>query len=42
MDWKLELVPIHVTDVHRPKAFYAEKVGFNEDLVVNAANDQGG
>jgi len=39
MDWKLELVPIPVSDVDRAKAFYAEKVGFNVDLDVNAAND---
>ncbi len=32
MDWKLELVPIPVSDVDRAKAFYTEKVGFNEDL----------
>ena len=32
MDWKLEVVPIPVSDVDRAKAFYAEKVGFNEDL----------
>ena len=31
MDWKLELVPIPVSDVDRAKAFYAEKVGFNLD-----------
>jgi predicted enzyme related to lactoylglutathione lyase len=31
MDWKLELVPIPVTDVDRAKAFYTEKVGFNVD-----------
>src|SRR5215216_1759569 len=40
MDWKLELVPIPVSDVDRAKAFYAEKVGFNVDLDVNADNDQ--
>jgi hypothetical protein len=28
MDWKLEVVPIPVTDVDRAKAFYAEQVGF--------------
>lgn len=39
MDWKLELVPIPVSDVDRAKAFYAEKVGFNVDLDVNADND---
>ncbi len=31
MDWKLELVPIPVSDVDRAKAYYTEKVGFNED-----------
>ena len=35
MDWKLELVPIPVSDVDRAKAFYAEKVGFNVDLDVS-------
>jgi catechol 2,3-dioxygenase-like lactoylglutathione lyase family enzyme len=32
MDYKLELVPIPVTDVDRAKAFYSEKAGFNVDL----------
>lgn len=31
MDWKLELVPVPVTDVDRAKAFYVDKVGFNAD-----------
>jgi catechol 2,3-dioxygenase-like lactoylglutathione lyase family enzyme len=31
MDWKLELVAVPVSDVDRAKAFYTEKVGFNED-----------
>ena len=31
MDWKLELVPIPVSDVDRAKAFYSEKVGFHAD-----------
>jgi predicted enzyme related to lactoylglutathione lyase len=31
MDWKLELLPIPVTDVDRAKAFYTEKVGFSAD-----------
>jgi predicted enzyme related to lactoylglutathione lyase len=39
MDWKLELVPITVSDVDRAKAFYAEKVGFDVDLDVNADDD---
>jgi catechol 2,3-dioxygenase-like lactoylglutathione lyase family enzyme len=31
MDWKLELVPMPVTDVDRAKAFYVEQAGFNPD-----------
>jgi predicted enzyme related to lactoylglutathione lyase len=31
MDWKLELVPVAVSDVDRAKAFYTEKAGFNAD-----------
>jgi predicted enzyme related to lactoylglutathione lyase len=32
MDWKLEVVPIPVTDVDRAKRFYSEQVGFVVDL----------
>lgn len=28
MDWKLELVPVPVSDIDRAKHFYAEQVGF--------------
>jgi catechol 2,3-dioxygenase-like lactoylglutathione lyase family enzyme len=31
MDWKLELVPIPVTDVDRAKAFYVDRAGFIAD-----------
>jgi len=31
MDWKLELVPMPVTDVDRAKAFYVDQAGFNPD-----------
>lgn len=31
MDWKIELVPLPVTDVDRAKAFYVEQVGFHAD-----------
>jgi predicted enzyme related to lactoylglutathione lyase len=31
MDWKLELIPVPVTDVDRAKAFYSEQVGFTVD-----------
>ena len=37
MDYKLELVPLPVADVDRAKAFYAEKVGFVENLSTIAA-----
>ena len=39
MEWRLELVTVPVTDVDLAKAFYAEKVGFNVDLDVNADTD---
>jgi predicted enzyme related to lactoylglutathione lyase len=32
MDWKLEVVPIPVSDVERAKRFYSEQVGFVVDL----------
>ena len=32
MEWKLELVPIPVSNVDYAKAFYTEKIGFHEDL----------
>ncbi len=32
MDWKLEVVPVPVSDVERAKRFYADKVGFVVDL----------
>src|SRR5688500_20176489 len=31
MEWKLEVVPIPVSDVDRAKAFYTEQAGFNAD-----------
>ncbi|MDQ2769007.1 MAG: VOC family protein [Bacteroidota bacterium] len=31
MDFKLELIPVPVTDIDRAKAFYAEQVGFHLD-----------
>ena len=31
MNWKLELVPVPVTDVDRAKAFYVDQVGFVAD-----------
>jgi len=32
MDFRLELVPVPVSDVDRAKAFYADKAGFSVDL----------
>lgn len=32
MDWKLELVPVPVTDVDRAKTFYVDRVGFHLDV----------
>jgi catechol 2,3-dioxygenase-like lactoylglutathione lyase family enzyme len=31
VDWRLELIPVPVTDVDRAKAFYVEKAGFHLD-----------
>ncbi len=39
MDYRLELVPIPVSDVDRAKTFYAQKVGFNVDHDVNGSTD---
>ena len=32
MDWKLEVVPVPVSDVDRAKTFYADQLGFVVDL----------
>ena len=32
MDWKLEVVPVPVSDVDRAKRFYSEQLGFVVDL----------
>ena len=39
MDYRLELVPIPVSDVDRAKDFYTERVGFNEDLDHRAGDE---
>jgi catechol 2,3-dioxygenase-like lactoylglutathione lyase family enzyme len=31
VEWKLEVVSVHITDVDRAKDFYAGKMGFNLD-----------
>ena len=38
MDWKIEMIPVPVTDIDRAKDFYANKVGFPVD-VDHAAGD---
>ena len=35
MDYRLELIPLPVTDVDRAKAFYADRLGFKVDLDVS-------
>jgi predicted enzyme related to lactoylglutathione lyase len=32
MDWKIELIPVPVTDIERAKRFYSEQAGFVVDL----------
>lgn len=32
MDWKIEMIPVPVTDVDRAKVFYANKLGFPVDV----------
>jgi predicted enzyme related to lactoylglutathione lyase len=39
MDWKLDVVPVPVTDVDRAKAFYAEQVGFAVHLDTRIGDD---
>ncbi len=39
MEWKLELVPVPVSDVDRAKVFYTEKAGFNEDHDVRPTDE---
>jgi len=39
MDWKLEVVPIPVSDIDCAKAYYSEKVGFVIDLDIRI-NDE--
>ncbi len=39
MDFKLELIPVPVSDVDNAKAFYTEKAGFTEDHDVRVSDD---
>jgi catechol 2,3-dioxygenase-like lactoylglutathione lyase family enzyme len=39
VDFKLELVPVPVTDVDRAKAFYADRVGFHVDLDLHPSDE---
>ena len=34
MDWKIELIPVPVTDTDRAKSFYVDQVGFSDDYDV--------
>ncbi|MFC4061984.1 VOC family protein [Planomonospora corallina] len=38
MDWKLEVVPVPVTDVDRAKRFYGEQAGFAVDLDIEVGD----
>ena len=39
MDFKLELIPVPVSDVDRAKAFYVDQAGFNADHDHNVNED---
>jgi catechol 2,3-dioxygenase-like lactoylglutathione lyase family enzyme len=39
MDYKLELIPVPVSDVERAKAFYSEQAGFNLDQDHQVSDD---
>lgn len=39
MEYKLELVPVPVSDVDRAKSFYTEKAGFHADIDASPSDD---
>ena len=39
MDWKLEVVPVPVTDVDQAKRFYGEQLGFVVDLDIRISDE---
>jgi catechol 2,3-dioxygenase-like lactoylglutathione lyase family enzyme len=39
MDWKIELIPVPVTDIDRAKAFYVDQVGFHADYDIPVTDD---
>ena len=39
MDWKIELLPVPVTDIDRAKAFYVDQLGFNADHDITVNED---
>ena len=39
MDWKLELIPVPVSDIDRAKAFYVDQVGFHADHDIPVNDD---
>ena len=39
MEWKLEVVPVPVSDIDRAKHFYSEQVGFTVDIDTKITED---
>jgi catechol 2,3-dioxygenase-like lactoylglutathione lyase family enzyme len=39
VDWKIEVVPVPVSDIDRAKSFYTEKLGFSADLDTKIGDD---
>ncbi len=39
MDWKIEVIPVPVSDVERAKHFYADQVGFVVDFDTQLSDD---
>lgn len=39
MDWKLEVIPVPVSDVDRAKNFYSQQVGFVVDLDIQISDE---
>jgi predicted enzyme related to lactoylglutathione lyase len=39
MDWKIELIPVPVTDIDTAKAFYVDRVGFHDDHDITVSED---
>ncbi len=39
VDWKIEVIPVPVSDIDRAKLFYSEQCGFNVDLDSTVGSD---